>query len=61
MQETFFGSDIVDMVLNAGLMAKFVLIVLLIFSIISWAIIFMKLRLFNKIKTESEEFLELFW
>ncbi len=61
MQETFFGSDIVDMVLNAGLMAKFVLIVLLIFSIISWAIIFMKIRLFNKIKTESEEFLELFW
>ena len=61
MQETFFSSDIVDMILNAGLMAKFVLIVLLIFSIISWAIIFMKLRLFNKIKTESEEFLELFW
>ena len=61
MQEIFFGSDIVDMVLGAGLMAKFVLIVLLIFSIISWAIIFMKVRLFNKIKAESEEFLELFW
>ena len=61
MQESFFGSDIVEMVLSAGLMAKFVLIILLVFSIISWAIIFMKLRLLSKIKSESEEFLESFW
>ncbi len=61
MANIFFGSDIVEMVLNAGMMAKFVLIVLLIFSIITWAIIFMKLQLFRKIKIETEEFLDLFW
>ena len=56
-----FGSDVVEMVLTAGIMAKFVLIVLLIFSIISWAIIFMKIRILSKIRAETEEFLELFW
>ena len=61
MGNIFFGSDIVEMVLNAGLMAKFVLIVLLIFSIIMWAIVFMKFQLFRKIKEETEEFLDLFW
>ncbi|RLB10908.1 MAG: protein TolQ [Deltaproteobacteria bacterium] len=56
-----FGSDVIEMVLNAGTMAKSVLIVLLIFSVISWAIIFMKLRILSKIKAETEEFLYLFW
>lgn len=56
-----FGSDLIEMVLNAGAMAKFVLIVLLVFSVISWAIIFMKLRILSKIKIETDDFLELFW
>lgn len=59
--QAFFGHDVIEMILNAGMMAKFVLIVLLIFSIISWAIIFMKSRTLSKIKTETEDFLKLFW
>jgi len=59
--QSFFGHDVIEMVLNAGMMAKFVLIILFIFSVISWAMIFMKLRIFNKIKAETENFLELFW
>ena len=55
-----FGSDIVQMVFHAGPMVKFVLFLLFFFSISSWAIIFMKLRLLKKFKDENEIFLELF-
>jgi biopolymer transport protein TolQ len=44
------------MVLNAGLMVKFVLLILLIFSVVSWAIIFLKYRYYRNIKKENEEF-----
>ena len=59
--ERAFGHDIIQMVLHAGLMVKFVLLILLGFSITSWAIILVKIRLFKKAKAETEEFLELFW
>lgn len=56
-----FGREILQMVLHAGLMVQFVLSVLLLFSIISWAIIFMKLRMLRKAKQETDGFLRLFW
>lgn len=59
--EKAFGHDIIQMVIHAGLMVKFVLLILLGFSITSWAIILMKIRLFKKARTETEEFLDLFW
>ena len=59
--EAFYGSDILQMIIHAGLMVKFVLLLLLFFSVISWAIIFVKFRLLSKAKQETEEFMELFW
>ncbi len=56
-----FGHDIIEMVTNAGFMAKSVLFILLVFSVISWAIIFMKLRILHKMRSETEKFLEYFW
>jgi biopolymer transport protein TolQ len=56
-----FGHDIVQMIIHAGPMVKFVLWVLLAFSICSWAIIFVKFRLLRKAKRETASFLELFW
>jgi biopolymer transport protein TolQ len=56
-----FGHDILQMVGNAGLMVKFVLLLLLIFSVVSWAIILMKWRLIRKAKRETARFLDLFW
>ena len=56
-----FGSDIVQMAVNAGPMVKFVLLILFLFSIISWAIIFMKWRLLRKAREETSLFLDLFW
>ncbi len=58
---TGFGGDIVQMVLHAGLMVKFVMLVLFLFSIISWTIIFMKWRLLRKAREETAFFLDLFW
>ena len=51
-----FNGSLLSMVLDAGLVVKFVLLVLFIFSVVSWAIIFLKYRSYHKIKNENEEF-----
>ena len=53
-----FNGSLLSMVLDAGLMVKFVLLVLFIFSVVSWAIIFLKYRYYRKIKKENESFNE---
>ncbi len=53
--------SIVSMFLNAGLIVKCVMLLLMTFSIGSWYIIFMKFILFKKVRQESESFLESFW
>jgi biopolymer transport protein TolQ len=58
---TAFGNDIVQMFIHAGLVVKIVLIILIIFSITSWAIIFNKWRLFRRAEQETAYFLDLFW
>ena len=59
--ESAFGHDIVQMIVHAGPMVKFVLLVLLLFSVVSWTIIFVKYRLLSKANVETSTFLELFW
>jgi len=59
--DSAFGSDIVQMIVHAGPIVKLVLLLLLLFSVISWAIIFMKSRLLSKAKVQTGTFLELFW
>ena len=49
------------MILGAGPMVKIVLLILLILSVGSWAIIVYKVKLLKKIEKESEEFSNLFW
>jgi len=51
-----FHGSILGMVLDAGLMVKFVLLILLVFSVVSWAIIFVKYKYYRKIKKENDEF-----
>jgi len=53
--------NVFEMVLDAGLMVQFVLLVLLIFSIATWAIIFIKWRYLRKAFRESAAFTEFFW
>ena len=53
--------DIIEMISNAGLMVQFVLLLLLFFSVTSWAIILVKFRYFGKAFKESAYFTEFFW
>ena len=46
-----------QLILQAGYVVKGVLIILLFFSIVSWAIIFFKQRYFSRANKESEQFL----
>jgi biopolymer transport protein TolQ len=51
-----FNGSLLNMILDAGVMVKFVLLLLFIFSVVSWAIIFLKYRYYRKIKKENELF-----
>lgn len=50
-----------DMVLGAGIVVKLVLIILLAFSVLSWAIIIYKYSIIRKMERESIAFLDFFW
>jgi biopolymer transport protein TolQ len=54
------GDTVLTLIFKAGLIVKFVLLLLLFFSVFSWAIIFYKLRLLSKIEKESKEFYQAF-
>jgi biopolymer transport protein TolQ len=53
--------SISDMIMHAGPMGQMVMLTLLIFSLASWSIIFMKTRMFKKAINETDDFLEAFW
>ena len=53
--------SIVSLFLRADIIVKSVIIILIVSSVYSWAIIFDKIRLFRKINKSSEEFEEKFW
>ncbi len=53
--------DIFNMIMHAGPMVKFVLLLLLFFSITSWAIMIMKYRYIKKAFSQSSEFIDFFW
>ena len=53
-------SSLVDLVLRASPIAKLVLLILLVFSIASWAIIFTKARITKQALQQSAQFLKLF-
>ena len=53
--------SITDMILHAGPVGQLVMLLLLFFSLISWSIVFMKFRLFKKVATDSQDFIEAFW
>ena len=53
--------SLVSLFIRADIIVKSVMIILVAFSIYSWAIIFDKIRLFRKINKSAEEFEEKFW
>lgn len=55
-----FHNSILGMIVDAGGIVQFVLFLLLLFSVASWAIIFLKYRELGKVKKENNQFLDLF-
>jgi biopolymer transport protein TolQ len=53
--------EIIQLISNAGLVVKIVLFVLLVFSVMSWTIIFIKWRYINRAIRESTGFSDYFW
>jgi biopolymer transport protein TolQ len=51
---------VIDMVTSAGAVSRGVLVVLLLFSLVSWGIIIHKVRLYGKIRRDTEAFREFF-
>ncbi|RZB31756.1 MAG: biopolymer transport protein TolQ [Desulfobacteraceae bacterium Eth-SRB1] len=54
-------TNIINMIINAGLMVQFVLLLLLFFSITSWAIMIIKYRYLRRAFKESVLFTDFFW
>lgn len=52
-----FHGSLFDMVVHAGFIVQLVLLLLLIFSVVSWAIILMKYFNIRKVRKENESFL----
>lgn len=50
-----------DLVLQAGPVVKLVLLILIYFSLVSWAIIFYKFRVIQQAIKDSDRFLDFFW
>src|SRR3989337_2869626 len=55
-----FDTRVFQHVLLAGPIVKFVLLMLIVFSVVSWAIIFLKFRLFKGIEKSQAEFAKAF-
>ena len=53
-------AGVVELVLNAGPVAKFVLVVLLGFSVVSWALIVEKWWHFRRVRRQTEAFVKVF-
>ena len=54
------SQNLLDLIVNAGIVAKIVLGILLLFSLVSWGIIFDKFRVFRRLRMETDKFLLLF-
>jgi len=53
--------SILHLILNAGIIVQGVLILLILLSLMSWAVIFNKWRLYRKTRQEAEAFSQAFW
>lgn len=52
--------NIFEILAQTGWVARAVLVILLFFSLVSWALIFQKLGLFGRIRRQSDQFLKIF-
>lgn len=54
-------SSLISDIMGAGIAVQSLLLLLIVMSIVSWAIIFKKRKLFNQVSEDNNRFLDLFW
>lgn len=54
-------ADLISMITGAGPVVKMVMLILLLFSVISWAIIFLKVYILRKARKETDIIMSQFW
>ncbi len=55
------GTDVWQMVWNAGFVVQLVLLMLILFSVLSWAVIFAKFKAIRDARKQNAEFEDIFW
>ena len=55
-----FGGDVFGLIARSSLLAQAVLVILVLFSVASWAIILFKLRQLRRVETQTASFLDVF-
>ena len=58
--EEGFGGGVLGLVARASLPSQVVLLILVVFSIVSWAVILLKLRQFQSVQRETASFIDVF-
>lgn len=58
--EEGFGTGVLDLIGRSSLLSQIVLVILVLFSIASWAIVLLKLRQFRKVETQTASFRDVF-
>ena len=53
--------SVLNLILEAGIVVKIVMLILFIASILSWIIIVERYNFFRKVKSANDEFLRIFW
>ncbi len=54
------SGSLTELISNTSILAKTVLIILLVFSVVSWTIIFEKIRFFRRVNSDGKKFMSLF-
>ncbi|MFH1057825.1 MAG: protein TolQ [Pseudomonadota bacterium] len=55
------GTDVWQMMWNAGFVVQLVLLMLVLFSVLSWAVIFSKFKVIRSAQKQNGEFEDIFW
>ena len=58
--EEGFGGGVLGLILRASLPSQVVLLILIVFSVVSWAVILLKLKQFQSIQHQTASFIEVF-
>ena len=58
--ESTLGGDVIDLISRSGIVNRVVLLILVLFSVVSWGIVFHKLWQFRRVESQTAQFRDVF-